>query len=348
MNFINQLETFPILGTSKAEEGQNEEVKTATSEAKKLKLKDAAFEGKHLAKRDAKEWMQYGNPEIYNQMFEEGLIKAAEGIKEDKWGSDKLVSFCESWRSNIEEARGNKDYKLFGKRRGEIWSSNPHLSGLGWTSISKPAYRYALDRAESLETDGDKYIQKKSDAGKKWEGYFRRMGGKGDLDFRLIQGKIGSEMIPLTQYVLSNCAKFENCRFFGSIEDFYDSNGKRRPSVVWVHPDKIHTEKVMSHIHSLIDKALEGDLSVIPKIHWWYVQLAPVARGPGGIAEMIIKTLCRINGLDLPEWNDGIAPSIEVLLEPCIDRFSENYYLLFKENHKELKDKFLGKRSVDA
>ncbi len=59
----------------------------------KLKFETSIFEGKHLAKRNIKDWVQYGNPEIFNEMFEEGVLKAVSGITKGKWNPTELVSF---------------------------------------------------------------------------------------------------------------------------------------------------------------------------------------------------------------------------------------------------------------
>ncbi len=217
----------------------------------------------------------------------------------------------------------------------------PRLYDPGWTPMYCPAYKYAIERAVALEYESNKFTDKQSEAGHAWEEkYFRRNEGRGQLRYGLIIGEIGSDEIPLTQYIFCNLPRFENNSYFGGYECF---KGQNKESAVWVHPDKKYTEIVMEHIHDLIDKALKGDLSTIPAIHWWYVQLAPVVRGPGGIAEMITNTLCRLHGVDLPEWRDGIAPSVEVLLEPCVDRFAQRYHELFKENQKKLRNVFCCK-----
>uniref|UniRef100_UPI00214922CE hypothetical protein n=1 Tax=Endozoicomonas sp. YOMI1 TaxID=2828739 RepID=UPI00214922CE len=89
---------------------------------------------------------------------------------------------------------------------------------------------------------------------------------------------------------------------------------------------------------------MAGDLSVIPRIHWWYVHLAPTVRGPGGTVEMIIHALCAANGYYLPGWAKGIAPSIEVLVEPNEDAFCQNYHQLF-EAHQGALQMLFTKRS---
>ena len=109
-------------------------------------------------------------------------------------------------------------------------------------------------------------------------------------------------------------------------------------SALWLHTDKSQHDKVMSHIYKLIDRVIEGDMTVIPKIHWWYVHLAPTCRGSGSIAEMTVNTLCRLHGIDLPPWKKDIAPALEVLLEPNEDRFCRNYYKLFAD--ESLKGRF--------
>ena len=156
-----------------------------------------------------------------------------------------------------------------------------------------------------------------------------------------MQGFIDGKPIPLTQYIFCprtyDHRRYESESWFGMGDNNYIGDNKE--SGIWLHTGREQIPIVLEHIEELIDKAIAGDLSVIPRIHWWYVHLAPTWRGSGGIAEMITNTLCRLNGVCLPEWKQGVAPSIEVLLEPNEEKFCRNYHKLF-EYEKSLKDIF--------
>ena len=105
----------------------------------------------------------------------------------------------------------------------------------------------------------------------------------------------------------------------------------------------ITIQPVIKHIYQLIDNAKSGNFNAIPRIHWWYVHLAPVKKGPGGIAEMIVTALCEYHGLTLPSWKEGVAPSVEVLLEPNEEKFCANYHALFDRENQRLKVFFATK-----
>lgn len=111
------------------------------------------------------------------------------------------------------------------------------------------------------------------------------------------------------------------------------------------HPHRKTIPVVMPHVHQMIDKAIAGDLSQIPRIHWWSVHLAPVFRRPGGIAEMITNAICRLHGIDLPSWKKDIALCVEVLLESDVDNFCKNYHNLFSVAQETFKEIFQKKYS---
>ena len=136
---------------------------------------------------------------------------------------------------------------------------------------------------------------------------------------RVVIGGIGNKTIPLTETWVKCDALNEHI-----IPEHEPSTN------CWVHPSEDTIPVVLPHIEALISKAIKGDLSVIPNLHWWYIHLAPVLRGPGGTIELVINALCQLNGVKLPEWKEGVAPSIEILRSDDENEFCKNYHLLFE------------------
>ncbi len=131
-----------------------------------------------------------------------------------------------------------------------------------------------------------------------------------NLKFGQVTGKIGDELIPLTLNVFSEKAScYEYDKVFGFTENAYSgaADGKKI-SAIWLHTHHSLIPVVMSHIRRLIVQALEGDLTQLASIHWWYLPLSPMNRGSGGLAELLIHTICRYHGITLPGWDKNIMP----------------------------------------
>lgn len=308
------------------------------------KMEGAGVEGKHIAKRDVSQWIYYGDPKDWDLEFESAVLDAVEKIKSGTLKASGLVKHFENVRSAIAQKRGNPKSRLFGLRRNDYTRPNSSCSCL-FTRINhqSKAFGYALERAVIIPYDGKYFVEVRSDGGKFWEKkFYYRSGATGELDYGLVQGYIDGAPIPLTQYVF--CPRTEYHRksevedWFGSSDDDYFGDNKE--SAIWLHTAGEQIPHVLSHIDKLIDKALTGDLSVIPRIHWWYVHLTPTWRGSAGIAEMLTNTLCRLYDVDLPPWKDGVAPSVEVLLEPNETRFCSSYHLLFAQEQEKLQTLF--------
>ena len=296
---------------------------------------------KHLAQRPVEEWEDYGclGSGIWSQLFEQSVLEAKKRVVEDEWTAKDLISFFETRRGEIAQKRKTKATNEFGVRRDRPEDAEKNI--LTSTFLYSRHYFHGLERAVSLPYDGKNFLEKDdSDLAQLFRERFR--GHLKSLRYGLVQGYIDGEGIPLTQYVFcprnKRHRRCESEDWFGKKDEFY--LGKNRESAIWLHTDKKLISKVMEHIESLADKGLKGDLTVIPKIHWWYVHLAPTHRGSGGIAELLTNTICRIHGVDLPAWEKGVAPSVEVLLEPDEERFCQNYHQLFSENRDYLKERF--------
>ena len=301
---------------------------------------------KHLAQRPVKEWVVYGRlgPGVWSQLFEQSVLEAKTHVIKEGWTAKELIPFFETKRGEVAQVRETEDAQDFGVRRDRPEDDDKNY--LTYTQLHSSLYCFGMEKAVSLPYDGKNYLNEdSSDLAQLFRQRFR-----GHLDllrYGLVQGHIGDEDIPLTQYVFCpRVDKHRRCEsedWFGRKDEFYV--GEKNESAIWLHTDKKLISRVMKHIESLVEKGLKGDLTVIPRIHWWYVHLAPTHRGSGGIAEMLTNTICRIHGIDLPAWKEGVAPSVEVLLEPDEERFCQNYHQLFSQNQAFLQTVFQGKGS---
>ena len=315
-------------------------------EAKKFiiqRCKDTFIEGKHIAKRNALQWIHYGDPNIWDIEFEGAVRDAVDSIKRGTLKPSCIIKHFEEIRREIAAKRRNPKVDKFGLRRDT--QTNKEWNKSYWTKMchSHKAYGYALERAVKIPYDGKHFIEAKSEDGVFWERYnFYGRGAKGSLRYGLVQGFIDCKPIPLTQYIF--CSRTDDHRRCESENWFglgdHDYIGDNKESGIWLHTGREQIPMVIEHIEKLIEKAISGDLSIIPRIHWWYVHLAPTIRGSGGIAEMVTNTLCRLHEIDLPPWKEGVAPSVEVLLQPDEERFRSGYYQLFALDQEKLRALF--------
>lgn len=305
------------------------------------KPETTAIEGKHIAKRGVSEWLDYGDSKIWDAEFEKAVLEAVTLVQNRTLKSVDLIGYFEKKRNEIAVKRQNKKSFKFGLRRDDPSQfSKVNYARTYYTPLCLTSpYGYALGRACMIPYDGEHYVEKQSSAGQFWSDRFYPFPSA--LKYGLVQGKIEDQNIPLTQYVFApRIKKYEAEVCFGNYDKDYISSSDGLKSAIWLHPEREIIPQCMEYIHEMLKKALSGDLTVIPKIHWWYVHLAPTWRGAGGIAEMLTNTLCRVHGVDLPPWKEGVAPSVEVLLEPDEERFCSNYHQLFENNQLELKGLF--------
>ncbi|MCY4330415.1 MAG: hypothetical protein OXC48_10125 [Endozoicomonadaceae bacterium] len=304
------------------------------------KLENTAIEGKHIAKRKTSQWPFYGDSKVWDNDFEQAVLEAVSLINGGILESTALISHFEKKRHEIAFNRGNSKSEYFGLRRDDP----AYFSGIKSRLLSTTplyltgAYGYALKRAFMLPYDGEHYLNKQNETGAHWIKHFQPFSGV--LKYGLVQGKIKGRNIPLTELLFSLRIGGESKKFFGEHAEDYMLTEHGYVSGVWLHPDWKIIPECIAYIDEMIQKCLHGDLTFIPRIHWWYVHLAPTWRGSGGIAEMLTNTLCRLHGVDLPPWKDGVAPSVEVLLEPNEEKFCLNYHQLFENNQQELKTLF--------
>ncbi len=322
---------------------QNEEHKPKRARVAEPEIpqpQDIEYQGKHIAQRSVAKWNSlYGDPKIWDDMFEYAVVNATKKLKSGEMGSRELVTYLSDLRGTIAAVQKNSAANKFGQKRVENTCTLIRKNNI---------YGYALDRAVNINYD-ENFSAECIYNIIKWLGKALGPFTKG-FRYGVVLGSIKGETISLTQYIYCPFSHFDVLKkVFGYEPDNYVLGIASRPeSVVWLHTDPKKINKVMEHIYSLVDKALTGDLTTIPRIHWWYVHLSPDCRGSGGIAEMITNTLCRLHGYDLPAWNQGIAPSVEVLLEPNEEKFCENYHKLFACGHDDLRKIFTDTSDEDS
>lgn len=299
-------------------------------------------EGKHIAKRAVSEWPNYGDPKEWDAEFEKTVVEAVDLIQAGNLGPVDLISHFEKKRHEIAVKRKNKQSMQFGLRRDDLSEKAKKCTDGAQLCLTPLAfdtsYGYALERALMIPYDAEHYIEAQSDVGKIFSEYYPC---PEVLKYGLVQGKKEGENIPLTQYIFAPQIRNHKAGVvFGPYHRAYISTSDGPKSAIWLHPSWEIIPECLKYINEMVKKCINGDLSFIPKIHWWYVHLAPTWRGSGGIAEMLTNTLCRIHGVDLPPWKERVAPSVEILLEPDEEKFSLNYHQLFEKNQEELKELF--------
>lgn len=221
-------------------------------------------------------------------------------------GSEDLIMHFEEKRGEIARNRDTRRDDAFGRRR-PLLEAPPVCTSLR-NSENNP-YAYALGRALSIQCQKSyknilgahgrrylDYIVPETKFCQEQRPYFR---------FGIVKGFIGDIEVPLTQTIILSLKKqYPNPsdRRGGAEFGWSRTNyiGENEESAIWVHTDPEKIDIVMPHIQNLVERAVQGDLTVIPKIHWWYVHLAPTTRGPGGTAEILINTLCQLNEIELP------------------------------------------------
>ena len=344
MNTIPSTSIQPICASANSEDtqyAQASRIDQGTS-GRQTPYSDAAdVKGKHIAQRSVSQWVNYGDPEDWDREFEVAVLKAVERIKEGSLDSKNIIKYFQKVRFKIASKRKNICAEKFGERR-DCHDKDRMI--LHYTKMYRthPAYGYALERAVKIPYDEKYFLELQSDIGRYWSAIaFFGSGAKSSLRYGLVLGYINDKPIPLTQYVFCQKSEFkcdQSEAWFGEGDENFI--GENKESGLWIHAEREQIPALLSFIESLIDKALNGNLTVIPRIHWWYVHLAPTSRGSGGTAEMITNTLCRLHGVDLPPWKKSVAPSIEVLLEPDEEKFCANYHELFAFGREDLKELF--------
>ncbi|WP_257265940.1 hypothetical protein [Endozoicomonas sp. ONNA2] len=297
----------------------------------------------HLVKRD--HWVPYGDPDVFNSEFRLFVDRIKDKIIKKDITSEDLIKKAIDTRKNIEITRENGCADEFGFLRNNPETMSKYSIFCAHTPLGSN-YSFAKQRAVAL-THNKFFINHKTKSGKIFIEYVSEKRKPdpvkvGDLHYGVVVGNAGDNKVYLTQIVTSpRIWERRMLHFFGEGCNHYVGKDNRSALIIHTDPDQLNPG--LQHVQGLIDQAMAGDLSVIPRIHWWYVHLAPTVRGPGGTAEMIIHALCAARGYYLPGWAKDIAPSFEVLVEPNEDTFCQNYHQLF-EAHQEALQMLFTKR----
>ncbi|MGO0307827.1 hypothetical protein ACTL6P_14695 [Endozoicomonas acroporae] len=293
----------------------------------------------HLVKRD--DWVSYGNPDVFNTEFRLFVDRFKDRIIQKNITAKDLIEEAIITRKNIEITRNNIEADDFGLLRN-------NLHNFCLNTPLNTTYSCGKQRAVAL-THNKFFINHRTKEGENFVNHIASEYGLypceiDNIHSGVVVGHAGNNKIYLTQIFTSPRINNSGMSYyFGRYDEYYVGSDKRSALIIHTDPDQLSPG--LQHIQGLIDQAMAGDLSVIPRIHWWYVHLAPTVRGPGGTVEMIIHALCAANGYYLPGWATGIAPSIEVLVEPNEEAFCRNYPTLFEAHQGALRMLFT-KRSA--
>ncbi len=298
----------------------------------------------------------YPQPERWNELFYGAAEKLYNELKKDV-PSEQLLLTCEALRSDIEKSRNNSE-DLYGQRINyqrlvksyafqDPSIRKPHTLLYPRHTQLQNIYAYAAKRAVSLETN-DNFVDFTSTLSDFYDKDGNQEFTTGVRVSTVIGKADNGKQIYLTGYTFieadadSPLAKFYHQKFNNPTTAVRKENGKDELAIM-NHGLPLEIPNALEQIHLLIDKARAGDTGAIPRIHWWYVHAAPIHRRPGGVAEMLVHTLCKQHGLELPAWKEDVAPSIEVLLEPNEKKFCENYHHLF-EGDTDMLQQFFQKQ----
>lgn len=155
--------------------------------------------------------------------------------------------------------------------------------------------------------------------------FFKSYTPDGDLSIEIKDGVtfysyLGEEKIELSSlYTYEEPLIFFGKEVFGVID----------------HTDPKTAAKIMEFVKSdLYPKALqETDKEELKKhlgkIFWWICQAKPWMQGDPSIAETLIRTIWQSKGFESPGWKEGIIPWVELVKEPDVEKFAENFHKLF-------------------
>lgn len=293
----------------------------------------------HLVKRD--DWVLYGDPDVFNTEFRLFVDRVKNRIIQKDITAEDLIEEAINTRKNIEITRNNNEADDFGLLRN-------NLHNFCLNTPLNTTYSCGKQRAVAL-MHNEFFINHRTREGENFINHITSEYGLSPFEINnihsgVVVGHAGDNKVYLTQILTSpRINKSGMYYYFGRYDEHYVGRGKRSALIIHTDPDQLIPG--LQHVQGLIDQAMAGDLSVIPRIHWWYVHLAPTVRGPGGTIEMIIHALCAANGYYLPGWAKNTAPSIEVLVEPNEEAFCRNYHTLFEAHQGALRMLF-SKRSA--
>ncbi|WP_257294797.1 hypothetical protein, partial [Endozoicomonas sp. YOMI1] len=227
----------------------------------------------HLVKRD--NWISYGDPDIFNSAFSLFVDMAKNIIIQKEMTAKDLIEEAINTRKFIEINRNYKSAHEFGLRRYDPQSMQNYHKICIHTPLSK-AYSCGNQRAVEL-THNEHFIHQKTEEGNRFITY---LDNKYDLypcetkniHYGVVVGNAGDTKVYLSQILTSpRIEKFEVEDFFGRSDENYVGKDKRSALIIHTDPDQLIPG--LQHVQGLIDQAMAGDLSVIPRIHWWYVHL---------------------------------------------------------------------------
>ncbi|WP_195155540.1 hypothetical protein [Candidatus Protochlamydia phocaeensis] len=243
-----------------------------------------------VRKKDWNKLYANSNQQDYGKMMHRGIQLAAFGLREKQWSVEDMVNFLAFHRCWIAYQIGHCFFENYGQKR-----EKPFLTSFSgeYQDLGKRLEKLG----QSMPTNGLQLKIKRNE--KTNEPHFMQF-------FTQIEEKI----FPLS-FVIFTCHQ--------TLE----------------HTQPSHIEGIMDTVYSLYKKALQEEDSKIlteqlGKIFWFVCQAKPWNLGDPSIAEMMIRTVWAIKGLESPPWKVDLIPWVEVTCQPDIEIFAKDFTCLFE------------------
>lgn len=145
-----------------------------------------------------------------------------------------------------------------------------------------------------------------------------------DKDF-IKMGKINNEKIPLSKIIfdedVTDPLKIEKIAI--------DHTQPHQIKNILPHLEHLYTSLVQMEIKNEEDKVRALEIS--GEFFWWFCEAKPVNRGDPSIAEIMMRAVWKMKGMDNPRWQKELIPWAEVVLALDVNQFSKNFHTLFEK-----------------
>ena len=124
--------------------------------------------------------------------------------------------------------------------------------------------------------------------------------------------------------------------------------------IEWSHTPIRNVPIVLEHVDKLMKQCLskkytsqEALLKDVGEIHWWLSHAAPYKRGSAAISEMLVASLLKSHGYDMPKYKPNHMPDCVALCTPDRDSYKKNYHTLLDGKLKSIKAKVKDYNKVE-
>ncbi|WP_257294796.1 hypothetical protein, partial [Endozoicomonas sp. YOMI1] len=227
----------------------------------------------HLVKRE--DWIPYGDPDVFNTEFRLFVDRFKNRIIQKDITAKDLIAEAINTRKNIEVTRNYICADEFGLLRNNPKAISKYRKLCLHTRLNT-TYSCGKQRAVAL-THNEFFINHRTKEGEK---FVNLISSKyqlypceiDNIHYGVVVGNAKDNKVYLTQILTSPRIKVFGMEYiFGRYDEHYVGEDRRSALIIHTDPDQLIPG--LQHVQGLIDQAMAGDLSVIPRIHWWYVHL---------------------------------------------------------------------------